>query len=184
MLPRFFCKCFFRWEFIFVRHYVRMWFTSSTIVGLDRYSRGASYSGTRGFKPIESLRGYTGCLYLAFLWGRALSGRGAREYRRVRRCPQSPGRAGRARGPSFWHLINRGGRLFRRETNGHDSVELYTVVFCFRVFIQNYKPQKKPTAPYTLYGTRQGIRTTSVAAGHKSQPAEQNRGPDTRSSQR
>ena len=62
MLPRFFCKCFFRWEFIFVRHYVRMWFTSSTIVGLDRYSRGASYSGTRGFKPIESLRGYTGCL--------------------------------------------------------------------------------------------------------------------------
>ena len=29
--------CFvFQWEFIFVRHYVRMWFTSCMIVGLDR----------------------------------------------------------------------------------------------------------------------------------------------------
>jgi hypothetical protein len=27
---------FFQWEFIFVRHYVRMWFTSCMIVGLDR----------------------------------------------------------------------------------------------------------------------------------------------------
>ena len=26
----------FQWEFIFVRHYVRMWFTSCMIVGLDR----------------------------------------------------------------------------------------------------------------------------------------------------
>jgi hypothetical protein len=25
-----------QWEFIFVRHYVRMWFTSCMIVGLDR----------------------------------------------------------------------------------------------------------------------------------------------------
>ena len=28
--------CVFQWEFIFVRHYVRMWFTSCMIVGLDR----------------------------------------------------------------------------------------------------------------------------------------------------
>jgi hypothetical protein len=27
-------KCFFQWEFIFVRHYVRMWFTSCMIVGV------------------------------------------------------------------------------------------------------------------------------------------------------
>jgi hypothetical protein len=29
-------KNIFQWEFIFVRHYVRMWFTSCMIVGLDR----------------------------------------------------------------------------------------------------------------------------------------------------
>jgi len=28
----------FQWEFIFVRHYVHMWFTSCMIVGLDRIS--------------------------------------------------------------------------------------------------------------------------------------------------
>ena len=57
-------KGFFKWEYIFVRHYVRMWFTSCMIVGVWIGSRGA-FLGTCGFKPIESFCGmrrvkYTG----------------------------------------------------------------------------------------------------------------------------
>jgi hypothetical protein len=55
---------FFQWELIFVRHYVRMWFTSCMVVGLDRYSRGAflgvdsnqlkrSLTYKRGFKRFQ-----------------------------------------------------------------------------------------------------------------------------------
>jgi hypothetical protein len=49
-------KRFFQWEFIFVIHYVRMWFTSCMIVGVWIGSRGA-FLGTCGFKPIESFCG-------------------------------------------------------------------------------------------------------------------------------